>query len=446
MKNKVSLSSFSHRRSSVFIGGWLRSHIFGITFHLGEKLGSFKYMALITFHQIKPYTLSLIHLCLSAFICGSFLLGAVACHKSERVHNTAPPVARTDWPVFRGTSDLRGVTGTPLPERLTPAFTLKAGDSITSSPVIGGGLLYVAAMDGLLRAFDLETRRQVWEFGLADGFEASPLYIKAKNLLVIGGLDGLVYALSADSGRLLWKAETGARIMGSVNVYPGRDGTAEILAGSYDNSLYAFSLDHGQQTWSFETGNYINGAAAVEGDRAVVGGCDAALHIMDLAWGKEVTAVDTGAYIAGSAALADGIAYVGNYAGRFLAIDVKQAAVLWSFSLPDESRGFSASPSVTDKYIVIGAKDKFLYCLDRKTGARLWRYHGSDEFESSSLSDGVRALVFSVDGEGTVLELTTGRLISSYRLGAGVKGSPAFAAGYLTVGALDGSVYVFAGK
>ena len=395
---------------------------------------------------MKLHTRSLVHLCVSVFICGLFFLGVVACHKEDQARTAAAPAARTDWPVFRGTPDLRGVTETPLPGQLTVAFTLKAGDSITSSPVIGGGLLYAAAMDGLLCAFDLETRRQVWEFGLADGFESSPLYIKEKNLLVIGGLDGLVYALSADSGRLVWKAGTGARIMGSVNVYLGRDGTAEILAGSYDNSFYAFSLDHGKQTWSFETGNYINGTAAVEGDRAVVGGCDAALHILDLTWGKEVTAVDTGAYIAGSAALADGVAYVGNYAGRFLAIDVERSAVLWSFSLPDQSRGFSASPSVTDAYIVIGAKDKFLYCLDRKTGARKWRYHGSDEFESSSLSDGVRVLAFSSDGEGTILDLDTGRVISSLRLGAGVKGSPALAAGYLAVGALDGSVYVFQAK
>jgi outer membrane protein assembly factor BamB len=218
------------------------------------------------------------------------------------------------------------------------------------------------------------------------------------------------------------------------------------LAGSYDSSLYAFGLADGKRAWSFETGNYINGTAAVEGDRAVVGGCDANLHVFDLAWGKQLGAVDTGAYIAGSAAMKDGIAYVGNYAGRFLAIEVAELRVLWTFTLADERKGFTASPAVADKYIVIGAKDGFLYCLDRETGVQVWRYRGSDEYVSSPLAGGGRVLSVSADGESTLLELESGRVLSTYRIGATVHGSPALAHGYLAVAALDGNVYVFKGE
>jgi eukaryotic-like serine/threonine-protein kinase len=382
------------------------------------------------------------HLCLSVFFCGSFLF---SCSKEAGSAASVAQRAASDWPVFRGDAALTGNTAERLPDRLTLAFTLKAGESVTSSPVIARGRLFVASTDGLVTAWDLVSRQKLWSFALADGFEASPLVLPDRGLVVVGGMDGVVYALDADSGKARWRGETGAQIMGSVNIFPAAAGQARILAGSYDHSFYAFNIDSGKREWSFETGNYLNGTAAVADGLAAIGGCDAQLHVFDLEAGRQTGAVDTGAYIAGAAALADNIAYVGNYAGRFLAIDVRRLITVWSFALADESRGFASSPAVTEKYIVIGARDKQLYCLDRATGKPVWKYRAGDEYESSPLSGGDRVLAVAADGEAAVVELATGRIVSAYRIGARVKGSPAFAAGYLAVAALDGNVYVFKG-
>jgi outer membrane protein assembly factor BamB len=218
-----------------------------------------------------------------------------------------------------------------------------------------------------------------------------------------------------------------------------------VVVGSYDNLLYCFDALSGKMNWSFRTDNYVNGTPAIAGDTVVFGGCDARVRVLDLVRGIERGTVDTGAYIAGSVALVDGVAYVGNYGGRFLAIDTKTLSILWSYSLKTDA-GFVGSPAVAGRFAVIGAKDSFLYCFDRKSGALLWKYRASAEILSSPLIGNDRVFIASSDGELSLLDLESGAVVSTYELGAGVKGSPAFASGFLAIGALDGNVYVFKGE
>ncbi|MBN2351635.1 MAG: PQQ-binding-like beta-propeller repeat protein [Spirochaetales bacterium] len=380
------------------------------------------------------------------FVFCFFLLAVTGCRKeSGGADNPAARRPSSDWPIFRGDAGLTGLTRDPLPEKLVLDFTLAAGDDIAASPVVAGGNLFAATTGGSIIAFDLERRARLWEYANPDGFEAAPLALPGEALVVAGGLDGWVYALDAGSGTLKWKAETEGKIAGSAN-YLRAGGRALVLVGSWDRSLYAFDAATGAAAWKFATANYVNGAAAVGGGLAAVGGCDARLHFIDCAGGREEGSVDTGAYIAGSAALAGGVAYVGNYGGRFLAVDASSRRIRWSFDLPAEGRGFEASPAVAGKHVVIGAKDGFVYCLDRAHGALAWKFRGRDQYLASCLTDGTRVLAASADGELALLDLASGRLLSSYDLGADVTGSPAYASGHLVVAALDGGVYVFRGE
>jgi outer membrane protein assembly factor BamB len=393
------------------------------------------------FSAVSPF---LFYLCSSVFICG-FLIFA-SCPKSDGTTNAAQAIPATDWPIFRGDPGLTGIVPGPLPGRLVLDFTLKVGDELSASPVMAGGLLYAAALEGKLVAYDLASRALLWEFTAADGFEAAPLVLPGVGLVMAGGLDGFVYALDLKTGKLKWRAETEGKIVGSANAWRAADGRTIVLVGSWDNSLYAYDAVTGKLKWSLPTGNYLNGSPAVSDGLAAIGGCDARVHVIDLVAGKERGYVDTGAYIAASTALAEGVAYVGTYAGSFLAIDVNLRKAVWTFRLPDEKQGFSASAAVTDASVVIGAKDGFIYCLSRVDGKLLWKFRGRAAYESSPLIGGSRVFAAASDGELVLLDLASGRLVSRYDLGAGVTASPAYASGRLAVAARDGNVYVFKGE
>jgi outer membrane protein assembly factor BamB len=378
------------------------------------------------------------------FICGLLFLLLTGCSKTESGGDkgTAPPAV--DWPVFRGDAGLTGVAA-GLPERLTLDFALKAGDEVAATPVIAGGRLYAATVEGGLVAFDIARRAKLWEYSVPDGFEAAPLVVSEEKLVVIGGIDGAVYAIDAETGKERWRAETEGKIAGSGNVFRA-GGRTLVLVGSWDHKLYAFDAATGRAAWAFSTANYVNGAPAIGDGLAALGGCDARLHLIDCASGREKGLVDTGAYIAGSAAIAGGVAYVGNYAGRLLAVDASSRRTVWSFGPAGEEGGFSASPAVADCSVVMGGKDSFVYCLDRASGRLLWKYRGRDEYQASCVVGSGRALAASADGELALLALATGRLLATCDLGAEVSASPACAAGYVIVAARDGNLYFFKGE
>ena len=77
----------------------------------------------------------------------------------------APPrPSRESWPVFRGDAGLSGVSPMALPSRLALRWTFKTGGEVKSSPVIGGGRVFVGSADGAVYCLDLATGRKVWEY------------------------------------------------------------------------------------------------------------------------------------------------------------------------------------------------------------------------------------------------------------------------------------------
>jgi outer membrane protein assembly factor BamB len=93
-----------------------------------------------------------------------------------------------------------------------------AGGAVSSSPAVGGGLVYATARDGGIFAVDAATGARRWrmttgpELPLAwghesgDHFLSSPAYVDG--VIVVGAGDGGVYALEARTGKRRWKAQT----------------------------------------------------------------------------------------------------------------------------------------------------------------------------------------------------------------------------------------------
>src|SRR5262249_5689621 len=111
-----------------------------------------------------------------------------------------------------------------------------------------------------------------------------------------------------------------------------------------------------------------------------------------------------------------------NPAGALLCVDTDTGNELWRYPLVD---ALLAQPVVKGGYVYFGARDKHLYCLERREGKLAWRYDvGSPIVAAPLLARGNGSSVFAVAGDGQTqaklvcLGLHTGQLHWSMDLAA----------------------------
>lgn len=87
-------------------------------------------------------------------------------------------------------------------KNVIPLWTAKAGEPITSSPAIGGGLLAVSTATGKIIAFSLEDGAKLWEYA-SQGGDAGKSPVVRNGHVFAGTGDGRVLVLDAKNGRLI---------------------------------------------------------------------------------------------------------------------------------------------------------------------------------------------------------------------------------------------------
>jgi len=346
-----------------------------------------------------------------------------------------------EWPIYRGDPSLTGVASGRLGSQPELAWTFRTDGSITSSPVISDGVVYIGSIDGSLYAIDLVTGKKRWSYATEDAIEASPLV--HDGMVYVGSCDGFFYALDATTGALLWKYETDDTIMAGATYSQSPDGRTVVLVGGYDARLYCFVAKSGEKLWSYETSHYLNGTPAVADGKAVFGGCDAVLHVVSVATGAQVDAIELGAacHVAASVAVADGKAYLGHHGNAFVCVDLETADPVWVY--PSDQHGFFSSPSITSDRVVFGGRDSHLHCVRREDGKKIWTFRTRRKVDGSPVVIGDKVVFGSGDGHLYLLRLEDGKELWSYEVGRSIFSSPAVAGGMIVIGSNDKSLYAF---
>lgn len=351
--------------------------------------------------------------------------------------NTVAPAEQ--WPHFRGSRLLTGVTAAALPEKLSVAWTYEAGESIESSAAIVDGSVYVGSQAEELVALELATGKLRWKYKTKGPIgESSPAV--AGGTVYIGDLSGIVHAVEAATGRGLWTFKTDSEIKASPIVIDGK-----VLIGSYDEHLYALNAATGALLWKVQAQGPVHSTAGVLDGVAYVSGCDGQLRGVRIRDGQQVLQFDAGAYTGASPALehsgARRIAYFGTFENEVLAVDLAAQKSLWRYQHPDRKFPFYSSAALAEGMVVLGGRDKFVTALDARTGKALWTFATRARVDSSPAISGGRVYVGSGDGRLYVLDLKTGGKLSEFEAGAPLSASPAVAAGFLIIGSQDGVLY-----
>jgi outer membrane protein assembly factor BamB len=151
-------------------------------------------------------------------------------------------------------------------------------------------------------------------------------------------------------------------------------------------------------------------------------------------------------YVASSATIDEDVAYVGDYDGRFSAVDLLGQRVNWVFENRQANLPFIASPAVSGEHVYIGNRDKFLYCLNKNSGELVWKFNTGSRVDASAVVVGERLLAANMRGDLFLIDRDSGQPVWTYELGTPVNANPAVVNDRMYVAGEDGRIYCFGKK
>ncbi|RLD53625.1 MAG: hypothetical protein DRI97_13095, partial [Bacteroidetes bacterium] len=170
------------------------------------------------------------------------------------------------------------------------------------------------------------------------------------------------------------------------------------------------------------------------------------IHMVDGLTGKAKTSMEISTYVASSACIDGDYAYVGDYDGRFSAVDLLGQKVSWTFENKQSNLPFIGSPALIGNHVFIGNRDKYVYCLNKKSGELVWKYNTGGRVDASPVVVGNRLLTASMRGDLFLLDRKTGKPLWTYELGTAVNSNPAVVNNRIYVAGDDGRIYCLGKK
>ena len=265
-----------------------------------------------------------------------------------------------------------------------------------SSPVLGGGLVFVSSVAGRVEAYNAKTGALKWKsakFG-DSGIGATPTYANGK--VYVSTFEGGFAAIDAKTGEYDWMTIIDpAWTAGRYNVSAATYALGSIYIGNTAGDLVAIDASNGSSRWTYSTNHSAISDQPVFSNGRIFFSSDQNIYCVDdeggLIWTK--TAADsivTSMTISGTS-----IFYI-DYSGNIAALNVDSGAVRWT-----RATGIASDAGISSANGVVYANQSGkISALSEATGELLWSAVGGIPYDAAPLvSDGM----LFVGGRGRTL-------------------------------------------
>lgn len=264
------------------------------------------------------------------------------------------------------------------------------------SPAVAYDRVFAASRQGIVKAFDQASGKQLWSIDLAEYRDegilnsVSRLWTDGVSARVSGGIatayqkvffgteNGLVFALDIDTGKIVWQS----KVKGEVLAPPAVDeGLVVVNTGA--GIMHALDADTGEEKWIYESevpALSLRGVAppAISNGGAIVGTASGKVAVAlvengQILW-EQTIAAPSGATelerlvdIDSQTIVFGGIVYVVSYNGTLAAVDLRSGRVLWK----REYHSYRRMSIDGNNLYVVDDKSQ-VYALDRRNGIERW--------------------------------------------------------------------------
>ena len=367
------------------------------------------------------------------------------------------PFANADWAMFRADPSHTGIGTENSPFNSVPFWSFNTSSSVTSSPAVVDGVVYIGSGDGNVYALNCADGIQLWKFNTINEDDSSPAVVDG--VVYVGSfgptatqpstvsLVADIYALNATDGTELWNYVTGVGlssprvdngVFSSNAVSPCNVVNGVVYFGSADDHIYALNASDGSQLWNYSTGYWAVSSPAFINGIVFVGSDDSNVYALNASGGAQLWNYTTGGYVYSSPAVIGGTVYVGSEDGSVYALNATSGTQLWNYTT---GKFVDSSPAIVNGAVYIGSGDGNIYALNAANGIQLWNYTtGGVVVSSPAVANGI-VYVGSEDGNVYALNANTGAKLWNYNTGNWVESSPAVVNGVVYVGSVNGDVY-----
>mgnify|MGYP001159726970 FL=1 len=308
----------------------------------------------------------------------------------QEVNGSTPPSTgtTTNWPVYHG------VNGS------------QSGFSPDQGPLLG---------------------KVVWKFPKTNGWNAAVVIEEGKIYTSGAGSDVIAYCLDEKTGKVVWKGRqhsasyynnpgskhtpfmTGEEVIIRVGsrFHIFNKGTGKKMLNrnmqksnwkrvpeksvifNYDNKcVILLNAISRQEIWKFKPDGLITGDPILSGNNVYTTSTNNRIYKLNTANGSILWAKQVPAQPRGKISLGVKQIYVGMKDATLLALDKEGSEVNWTFKpeeIENKAYEFYSSGLEIDDRLYIGAANKYLYCLNTRSGQLIWKYKLTDWIRSKPL-------------------------------------------------------------
>ena len=292
-----------------------------------------------------------------------------------------------DWPQPGGTAGNAighvALSATPSQVWSTQIAGSSTRRRLASSPVVGGGLLYVVDTDGIVRAYDAATGTSRWRVDLdlpgdlaPSAFGGGVTYAGGQVFATDGA--GNVIALDAQSGNEIWRRKPAGPLRGAPTV-----AFNQVFVMTQDNQIHALNTADGSPVWSQTSAPGQAGVFGVAAPAAAQGTVIAGFSSGELTayryengrnlWSDALaqtsisTRVGTLTDVDADPIIDQGRVYALGQGGRIAAYELLTGQRLWELNIAGIS-----TPAVAGEWLFTLTDSAKLIAIQRATGRVRW--------------------------------------------------------------------------
>lgn len=334
---------------------------------------------------------------------------------------------------------------------VTKLWSAKAGDGddklgLTQGPVVADGRVYASAIEGGVRAFDLQTGALVWQYKSDLELTGGPG--AGEGLVVVGTLDGDVIALDSATGTERWKAKVISEVIAAPAISQGA-----VVVRSNDGRVTTFDITDGKRRWFW---NRDLPRLTVRGNDAptfgpgvvFVGNDDGTVASLALTDGRPLwdqavgqpdgrSELDRMADVDGSPVLDGSTLFASSYKKQTIAIEAPSGRPLWA-----QDHGGAGRVGLATDRVVVADPAGVVWALDKNGGTAMWQQAGlARRSLSGAAVQGEFAVVGDYDGYLHWLRLDNGDFGARVRAGRDpINAAPVVVDGVLLVQTASGDL------